>query len=258
MKDPKSIHPESVAAFSRGAPQAALDAAPARRPSPARGRLVAALAALGLALALAALAMLRGEPAALTSGPAPTAVPTLPPGPTLAPTAAAKPAEQLALGWAPGGRDVPIPAGAAFERLGPTEWVGGATECYVEARYEDASGPQAPRVWGPCAMLGFADAPAPTAAPAAPPRPQAPQAPAPVVVRPQAPVAAPAAAPPPPVVEGPASDLVPIPAEGTMVEVVNQPGHYDAVLVQPPQATPVPTPRMGNMNGGGGSWGGQP
>ena len=242
MKDPKSIHPESVAAFSRGAPQG---------PTARLRALVAALAAVAL-LALAALALLRGEPAALTDG-APTAVPTLPPGPTLAPTAAAEPAEQLALGWAPGGRDVPIPADAAFEWLGPTELISGAVECYVEARYEDASGPQAPRVWGPCATLGFADAPAPTAAP---PRPVAPAAP---VVRPQAPAsAAPAAAPPPPVVEGPASDLVPIPAEGTMVEVVNQPGNYDAVLVQPPQATPVPTPYMGNLNGGGGSWGGQP
>lgn len=186
MKEPKSVHPESIASFGQGTPA---DEKPADNQVAAPPWLRIVLPG-ALAVALLAVALvLRGLPAA----PAPMAVATTAPTAAPAPTAPPAPAT-IALGWSPGDRSAPVPADATFARLGPVELVNGETECFVEVRYGD----QVARLWGPCAALGFPDAPKPTPVPTSPP-------PAPVYQpAPQAAPAAPQAAP---------ADLVPLPTE---------------------------------------------
>lgn len=173
------------------APAPPTPAAPAW-PQVARIALPAVAALVLLALAILLRDGYQAPPPMAVATVAPTAA-----APAVAPPAPPPaPAAQIAVGFVPGGRDQAIPADAQIAHLGPVEWVSGATECFVEARYGD----QVARVWGPCAALGLADAPAPTPIPTSPPPP--PPAPAPVY-RPAV-QAAPAAPEPTP------SDLIPI------------------------------------------------
>jgi hypothetical protein len=98
-------------------------------------------------------------------------------------------------------------------------------------------------LWAPIAQLApaltaeqLAAAPeiAPTASLATP----APPPSAPVIV----------AVPPPP------ADLHLVDGAGTLVQVVNEPGRSVYEIVQPPEATPFPTPYYGEGGRTGGSW----
>jgi len=164
MKDPQSVHPESVTSFSRSTPtDAAPDAVKQRRTM----LIVGGALAVAVMLALALFVIRPAAPTPMALEPAPAPAPTAPPAPTATPT----PVPMIAVGFTPGARDQQIPMGAAVEHLGPVELINGETECYVA--FGEA------RVWGPCAALGLPDAPRPTPVPPPPaPRPAAPQTPA--------------------------------------------------------------------------------
>lgn len=235
FKDPQSVHPDELRRFAAPTTAPVADkVAPAGTPPPWARWLPAGAALLLLALAALALA---NRPAPMASPVAPTAAAApaaAAPAPTVAPPAPAP--TTIAVGFTPGARDQAVPADATFTHLGPTEWVSGEVECYVRATFADAGGEQAPNVWGPCALLGFPSAPAPTVAPTS--RPAAP----PPAPRPAAP--APAAAPP--AVQAAPADLVPL--DPTRIESRPASG-----------ALPAPAdPTRIEHRPASGAWGGRP